>query len=145
MYPCLDCKQCRHVIKGKSFLHPGTGESIQIRGYHTCLTQFVVYAIVCPCGMIYVGETIQKVKSRISQHKSTIKFGNTALPLSRHFKEKGHTVEQLRFMVLEYVPPLVRGGDREFRLKQREVWWMKILNSLHPAGLNKDYNLYLFL
>ncbi|OCT55591.1 hypothetical protein XELAEV_18000457mg [Xenopus laevis] len=95
--------------------------------------------------MIYVGLTIQKVKSWISQHKSTIKLGNTALPLSRHFKEKGHTVEQLRFVVLENVPPFDRGGDRELRLKQKGSMVIKRLNSLHPAGLNKDYNLYLFL
>ncbi|OCU00267.1 hypothetical protein XELAEV_18006038mg [Xenopus laevis] len=145
MYPCLNCKQCKYVMKVKTFKHPDTGEIIQIYGYHTCLTQFVVYAIVCPCGMIYVGETVQKVKSRISQHKSTIKLGNMGLPLSKYFKEKGHTAEQLRFTVLEMVPPLERGGDRELRLKQREVWWINKLNSLHPHGLNKDYNLYLFL
>ncbi|OCT58485.1 hypothetical protein XELAEV_18002044mg [Xenopus laevis] len=92
-----------------------------------------------------LGETVQKVKSRISQHKSTIKSGNLALPLSRHFKEFGHMADQLRFMVLETVPPLKRGGDRELRLKQREVWWINKLNSLHPHGLNKDYDLYLFL
>ncbi|OCT95479.1 hypothetical protein XELAEV_18013164mg [Xenopus laevis] len=102
MYPCLNCKQCKYVMKGTTFKHPGTGEIIEIYGYHTCLTQFVVYAI-----------------------------------------EKGHTAEQLRFTVLEMVPPLERGGDRELRL--REVWWINKLNSLHPHGLNKDYNLYLFL
>ncbi|OCT79951.1 hypothetical protein XELAEV_18026767mg [Xenopus laevis] len=126
MYPCLNYKQCKYVMKGKTFKHP-------------------VYAIVCPCGMIYVGETVQKIKSWISQHKSTIKLGNMGLPLSKHFKEKGHTAEQLRFTVLEMVPPLERGGDHELRLKQREVWWINKLNSLHPHGLNKDYNLYLFL
>ncbi|OCT55666.1 hypothetical protein XELAEV_18000201mg [Xenopus laevis] len=145
MYQCLNCIQCKYVIKGKTFVHPSTGETIQIRGYHICLSQYVVYAIVCPCGKIYVGETVQKVKSRISQHKSSIKSGNLALPLSRHFKEFGHTVDQLRFMVLETVPPLKRGGDRELRLKQREVWWINKLNSLHPHGLNRDYDLYLFL
>ncbi|OCT92880.1 hypothetical protein XELAEV_18015946mg [Xenopus laevis] len=140
MYQCLNCVQCKHVIRGKNFVHPDTGETIHIRGYHTCLSQYVVYVIVCPCNKLYVGETVQKVKSRISQHKSTIKSGNLALPLSRHFREHGHTSDQLRFMVLETVPPLKRGGDRELRLKQREVWWINKLNTLHPHGLNKDYD-----
>ncbi|OCT75852.1 hypothetical protein XELAEV_18031039mg [Xenopus laevis] len=143
MYQCLNCTQCKHVIRGKTFVHPDTGESVQIRGYHTCLSQFVVYLIVCPCGKIYVGETVKKVKSHISQHKSTIKPGNLALPCFRPFKEHGHTVDQLRFMVLETIPPLKRGGDGEQRLKQREVWWINKLNSLHPHGLNKVYDLYL--
>ncbi|OCT87604.1 hypothetical protein XELAEV_18021301mg, partial [Xenopus laevis] len=145
MYQCLNCVQCKHVIRGKNFVHPDTGETIQIRSYHTCLSQYVVYVIVCQCNKLYVGETVQKVKSRISQHKSTIKSGNLALPLSRHFLEHGHTSDQLRFMVLETVPPLKRGEDRELRLKQQEVWWINKLNTLHPHGLNKDYDLYLFL
>ncbi|OCT95838.1 hypothetical protein XELAEV_18013528mg [Xenopus laevis] len=115
------------------------------RGYHTCLSQFVVYVIVCPCGKLYVGETVQKVKSRISQHKSTIKSGNLALPLSRHVKEQGHTSDQLQFMVLEMIPPWKRGGDQELKLKQREQWWINKLNTLHSHGCNKDYDLYLFL
>ncbi|OCT66594.1 hypothetical protein XELAEV_18042847mg [Xenopus laevis] len=112
MYQCLNCVQCKHVIRRKAFIHPGTGETIQIRGYHTCLSQFVIYVIVC--------------------------WGNRAEKL-------GHTSDQLRFMVLETIPPLKRGSDCELRLKQREVWWINKLNTLHPHGLNKDYDLYLFL
>ncbi|OCT82230.1 hypothetical protein XELAEV_18024746mg [Xenopus laevis] len=91
MYPCLNCKQCHYVIKGKFFEHPGTKERYYMRGYYTCISQYAIYAIVCPCGKIYVGETIQKVKSRISQHRSTINVGNAALPLCKHFKYMVHT------------------------------------------------------
>ncbi|OCT63510.1 hypothetical protein XELAEV_18044609mg [Xenopus laevis] len=94
--------------QGKFFEHRGTGERYYMRGYYTCISQYVIYAIVCPCGKIYVGETIQKVKSRISQHRSTINVGNAALPLSKHFKDKGHTAEQLKFTILEVIPPLNR-------------------------------------
>ncbi|OCT55209.1 hypothetical protein XELAEV_18003862mg [Xenopus laevis] len=85
------------------------------------------------------------VKSRISQHRSSINLGNTMLPVSKHFIEKGHTADQLKFMILETIPPLKRGGDRELRLKKREVWWINKLKSLHPTGLNKDYDLFLYL
>ncbi|OCT55160.1 hypothetical protein XELAEV_18004270mg [Xenopus laevis] len=67
------------------------------------------------------------------------------LPVSKHFIEKGHTADQLKFMILETIPPLKRGGDRELRLKKREVWWINKLKSLHPTGLNKDYDLFLYL
>ncbi|OCT74039.1 hypothetical protein XELAEV_18033002mg [Xenopus laevis] len=92
-----------------------------------------------------MGETTQMVKSRISQHRSSINLGNTTLPVSKHFIEKGHTADQLKFMILETIPPLKRGGDRELKLKKREVWWINKLKSLHPAGLNKDYDLFLYL
>ncbi|KAE8625392.1 hypothetical protein XENTR_v10006256 [Xenopus tropicalis] len=130
---------------GRVFQYPTTGEKFKLRGHFTCLSQYMVYAIICPCKKIYVGETVQKVKSRISQHKSTINVGDNILPLSKHFREHGHTPEQLSYTVLEGVPPQKRGRDWELRLKQREVWWIKRLNSLHPNGLNKDYNLYLFV
>ncbi|OCT84708.1 hypothetical protein XELAEV_18022864mg [Xenopus laevis] len=70
--------------------------------------------------------------------------GNMTLPVSKHFLEKGHTADQLKFMVLETIPPLKRGGDRELKLKQREVWWIKQLGSLYPSVLNKEYDLFLF-
>ncbi|OCT55392.1 hypothetical protein XELAEV_18002551mg [Xenopus laevis] len=85
------------------------------------------------------------VKSRISQHRSSINLGNTTLPVSKHFVDMGHTVDHLKFMVLEVVPPTRRGGDRELKLKRREVRWINMLKSLHPLGLNRDYDLFLFL
>ncbi|OCT87385.1 hypothetical protein XELAEV_18021085mg [Xenopus laevis] len=57
----------------------------------------------------------------------------------------GHNADQLKFTVLETVPPIKVGGDRELRLKQQEVWWIHKLKALTPCGLNRDYNLYLFL
>ncbi|OCT95237.1 hypothetical protein XELAEV_18012922mg [Xenopus laevis] len=139
------CAQCPFVLKNKEFIHPHTGYTVQLRGYFTCISKFAIYVLICPCGLIYIGETTQMVKSRISQHRSSINLGNMTLPVSKHFLEKGHTADQLKFMVLETVPPLKRGGDREFKLKQREVWWIKKLGSLYPSGLNKDHDLFLFL
>ncbi|OCT88518.1 hypothetical protein XELAEV_18017147mg [Xenopus laevis] len=89
-----------------------------------------------PVRKIYVGEMVQK--------RSTIN-NNVTLPHSRHFKGKGHKAEQLRFTVFEMVLPLKRGGDRKLKLKQREVWWINKLNSLHPHDLNKDSKLYRFM
>ncbi|OCT71737.1 hypothetical protein XELAEV_18034715mg [Xenopus laevis] len=82
------------------------------------------------------------VKSRISQHRFSINLGNATIPVSKHFLEKGHTSDQLKKMVLESVPT---GGNRELKLKKREVLWINRLKSLYPSGLNKDYDLYLFL
>ncbi|CAH2274651.1 Hypothetical predicted protein, partial [Pelobates cultripes] len=35
---------------------------------------FVVYALKCPCGLLYVGETIRPVKERIGEHKRSIRY-----------------------------------------------------------------------
>ncbi|CAJ0931127.1 unnamed protein product [Ranitomeya imitator] len=102
-FPCLKCSQCANVLKGPRISHPLTGTDIPIRGFFTCDSQYVVYAIKCPCGQIYVGETTQAVKDRISQHKSDIRCGKTHLPVPNHFHQAGHTIAQLRFLVLEQI------------------------------------------
>ncbi|OCU01005.1 hypothetical protein XELAEV_18006786mg [Xenopus laevis] len=83
MYPCLCCNQCPFVSKGKEFVHPQTGKRVKLRGYYTCTTKFAIYILTC--------ETTQKVKSCISQHRSSINLGNMTLPVSKHILEKGHT------------------------------------------------------
>ncbi|OCT94909.1 hypothetical protein XELAEV_18012592mg [Xenopus laevis] len=101
---------------GKQFVHPLTGHSVQLWDYYTCISKFVIYVLIFLCGLIYTGETTQMVKPRISQHRSAINLGNTLLPVSKHFVEKGHTSDQLKFMVLESVPPLKRGLNRDHDL-----------------------------
>ncbi|CAJ0931692.1 unnamed protein product [Ranitomeya imitator] len=51
-FPCLHCSQCGNVQRGEKFFHPHTGEGIQIRGFYTCESSFVVYAVKCPCGLV---------------------------------------------------------------------------------------------
>ncbi|CAJ0962964.1 unnamed protein product [Ranitomeya imitator] len=95
------CAQCANVLKGPKISHPQTGSDIPIQGFFTCNSKEVVYAIKCPCGKMYVGETTQAIKDRISHHKSDIRCGKYHLPIPNHFREAGHTVAQLRFLVLE--------------------------------------------
>ncbi|OCT97148.1 hypothetical protein XELAEV_18009372mg [Xenopus laevis] len=86
MYPCLNCTQCPFVYKGKQFVRPLTGHSVQLRDYYTCISKFVIYVLICPCGLIYIGETRQMVKSRISQHRSAINLDKTLLPVSKEHR-----------------------------------------------------------
>ncbi|OCU00558.1 hypothetical protein XELAEV_18006336mg [Xenopus laevis] len=102
MFPCYDCNQCPYVIKGKDFVHP-----------------------ICLCLSVWSN----LYRSNISQHRSSINLGNTNLPVPGHFIEQGHNTDQLKFMLLETVPPIKGGGDRELHLS--------------PKGLHRDYDLYL--
>lgn len=140
-YPCLCCAQCTNVIKGETFYHPHTGRAFKINGYHTCESRNVIYSIKCPCGLLYIGETSQQIKSRISKHKSTIRTNNLLLPIPFHFHKQGHTVAQLKFQVLEQVFPNRRGGDIKALLLKREAFWIHKLGTLDPKGLNRDYEI----
>ncbi|XP_069613227.1 uncharacterized protein [Ranitomeya imitator] len=144
-FPCLNCSQCHNVLKGSSFHHPRSGKSYRIPGYFTCASSWVIYLIKCSCGLLYVGETTQPIRDRVSKHKSTVRCKNLLLPIPLHFNNHGHNVSQLQFQVIEHIPPIRRGGDRVARLKRREAFWIHTLETLHPLGLNRDYDLASFL
>ncbi|CAJ0964547.1 unnamed protein product [Ranitomeya imitator] len=113
-FPCLNCAACSNVIKSDNITHPRTGKSFPIKGFHTCNSNFVVYLVKCPCGLLYVGETTQHVRDRIASHKSTIRCNKNWLPIPEHFSKSGHSVAQLRFQVIEHVPRPRRGGNHRF-------------------------------
>ncbi|CAJ0946009.1 unnamed protein product, partial [Ranitomeya imitator] len=139
-FPCLNCNQCSNVLRGDIIHHPHIGKRY-INHFFTCDLNFIVYLLKCPCGLLYVGETTQSVKDRISKHKSTIRCKNLLLPIPHHFLSKGHSVSQLRFQVIEQVTPPRCGGNRISILKQREAFWIHKLNALTPKGLNRDHDL----
>lgn len=94
---------------------------------------------------MYIAETILEVRKRISRHKSTIRTGLTDLPIPKNIIEKSHTVSQLRYRVIDSVPPLRRGKDRMARLREKELMWIHKLDTLAPRRLNWDFNLHAIL
>lgn len=84
-------------------------------------------------------------RKRITSHKSTIRTQKIDLPVPRHFSEAGHDVSELKFAIIDHVPPLDRGGNREKRLKQKELYWINKFDTRYPKGLNIDYPLHVFL
>ncbi|OCT84599.1 hypothetical protein XELAEV_18022752mg [Xenopus laevis] len=143
------CVCCSSIIKGDKVQHPTKGNNIQLHSYATCETGHVVYMLKCPCGIVYVGQTIRKVKERIKEHKGDIrnfkKETNTDTPVSRHFYTNKHHVSQLKWLVLEVIESPHRGGDVRKILLQREAIWIKKLNSLTPAGMNDQWSVACFL
>lgn len=138
-FPCLGCAQCNSVTKGPYFTHPLTGQRFKIPGHFSCLSSFVIYFIKCPCGIGYIGKTTQQIRDRISQHKSTIRTKKLGLPLPDHFLSNNHHVYQLKFQVIDWVPKSRRGGDRGLALTKKELFWIRKLGTLHPHGLNREY------
>ncbi|KAM4038357.1 LOW QUALITY PROTEIN: uncharacterized protein ACNLHF_016667 [Anomaloglossus baeobatrachus] len=61
------------------FVHPVTQKAYPLRDYINCQSKNVVYALVCPCPLIYVGQTTQELRKRIQQHLSNISLVNTHL------------------------------------------------------------------
>lgn len=95
-----------------------------------CTTKNVVYLISCTvCGMQYVGQTSQSLKSRMSAHRHSFDHDVLNTFLSKHFKEVGHSRESFTIDILDY-------GINTRDLLEREDLWIRALNTAFPLGLN---------
>src|SRR5210317_2282249 len=83
----------------------------------------IIYKITSPSGKVYVGQTIKKFNDRISQHKS--KYSNCTLVKRAIDKYK----DQMKYEIIEENILLEQ-------LDEREIYWIKELNSLAPNGYN---------
>lgn len=66
-----------------------------------------------------------EVRTWINKHKNTIRTQQTELPA--HFVTNGHSVSQLKLKIIDGVPPLRRGGDRQRALiyLKYKIWNIK--------------------
>ncbi|CAB1337390.1 unnamed protein product [Coregonus sp. 'balchen'] len=144
-YKCGQCAQCSFTYKCNSFTHPRTGQRLKIKGLITCMSTNLVNMFKCPCGLSYIGKTCRSLKTRICEHHSNIRTGETKKLVAVHFLQAGHPISSLRYIGIEMVKMSRRGGDIERKLRQRESFWIHRLNTLSPLGLNEEFDLKPFL
>lgn len=144
-YKCGNCAQCGYTMRSRTYTHPHTGKTLNIRGVINCNTPFVVYLLKCPCGLAYVGKTSRPLRTRISEHRSNIRCGDTRNPVAAHFLAAGHNVCTLRYTGIERVERPPRGGNHDRLLLQRETYHIYALNTMSPHGLNEDFDIKPFL
>jgi hypothetical protein len=83
----------------------------------------IIYKITSPSGKVYVGQTICSFKKRLREHKNP-NSGCTAI--SRAIQKYGN---QMKYEIIEENVP-------HEQLDEREIHWIKELNSLSPDGYN---------
>ena len=134
---CFRCnKTCaictNHLIETKTFTSMQTKETFTIRHRLTCETSNIIYMLYCDTcnNSQYIGETKNKLKTRFYQHRSNINK-NTGTLVTRHFNQAGHSLNNMKCVVLEKV----HTDDLQKRLK-RERFWMSKIQSYTPHGLN---------
>nr|XP_055053666.1 uncharacterized protein LOC129438772 isoform X1 [Misgurnus anguillicaudatus] len=144
-YRCGRCAQCNFTYKTKTFNHPHTGKSFDIKGTITCHTSNVIYMLKCPCGRAYIGKTTRPLKTRISEHRSNIRNCDPKSPVAVHFTQSSHNLASLRYCGIEVVKTPPRGGDINSLLLRREAFWIYTLDTLFPKGMNEEFDLRPFL
>lgn len=94
-----------------------------------------VYVIVCAkCGKKYVGETKNALSTRIVQHRYNIKNRKEVdTPFVKHFLEHGLSSVKMAGLQRD-----INWTDLE--RKKRERYWISLLGTKEPFGLNVKYN-----
>ena len=144
-YRCGGCAQCNNTYKTQNFRHPHNNKIFPIKSVITCASTHIVYILMCPCGLVYVGKTTRQLKQRISEHKSSIRRNDRDYPVAVHFNDHKHDISSLRFCGIEQVSLPKRGGNHDLLLKRREAFWIFTLQTLSPKGLNDEFNLNIML
>lgn len=147
MYQCRKplCLTCAHVThRQKDFHHKG--KLYVIPDFFNCGSDYVVYCLTCPCGLLYVGRTIRPLRKRFGEHRNLVEKGIDKHSVPRHFKEHhGQTSSGLRVWVIESIPPTLPTAERYKRLCERENYWIYTLDTLSPGGLNEGIEINILL
>lgn len=97
-----------------------------------CLTKRVIYLVSCKkCHFRYVGETTRPLNERIKEHLGHIRKRNLHTLIVGYFSQNDHDLKDFSIKILE----VVRDSDPIF---DRELFWIKLLNTTYPFGLNDN-------
>lgn len=135
-HPCGNCAACPQTKKTTS-VDIGTNRPWEQKRFTNCNSSNLIYLITCPCALRYVGMTTRKIRTRISEHKSTIRCKKQATRLTNHFIQVGHRPTEFEWTVLEQpnIPTHITDISRYlFKIEQK---WVYKLNS-DKGGLNED-------
>ena len=96
----LNCQHCSKLNKTGKIISTSTGRSYSIPKHITCNSTNVIYCIECrTCKLQYVGQTKNKLLTRINQHLSDIRTTKDT-PIARHFNthEVAYTLHVLHLV-----------------------------------------------
>ena len=103
-----------------------------------CKTSCVIYLISCiKCGKQYVGQTRQPLHKRLNNHRSCIVNNKLSTYLCQHFNSTGHSFSDVSIQIIDRVDSASLSQDEVIaELNAKEDFYMKVLNTFFPIGLN---------
>lgn len=120
------CGTCAHIYECDSFTFKN-GKTFQIRHPMNCKSMNLIYVMTCNgCGEHYIGQTGDKLNSRMRVHRQQIRDPSTRqLPVSDHIDNCNKIGTKLQFTV---VPLLKINGDDKDKRIAAENWLIKLFN-----------------
>lgn len=141
------CKTCKIMIECQNFTSRTTGETFSINSKINCDSKNLVYLYSCNlCRRQYVGETRQDLKARANGHRSEIRCKNKTHPLYSHllgfhFTDPYDDHDDTNFTItpIESIPDKGSGTATTLERVKRESYWIVLLGTLKPYGLNTKH------
>lgn len=93
---------------------------------------------------LHIGCTIRTVRTRISEHRRFIKKGCDKHSVPRHFLQTHNKdIKCLKVFAIEAIPIGTLTIKERFSLHfRRETFWIYMMGSLLPRGLNKELDIH---
>ncbi|KAE8629653.1 hypothetical protein XENTR_v10000557 [Xenopus tropicalis] len=133
-FPCNSkrCETCKYILCKDQIAIPNTQKVYTIRDCYSCASSNVVYLIICtkcPTGGMYIGETGQKLRTRMNHHRHKIKTKACDTPVGQHFCNQEHRLQDMKVLILKGN----FGSERERKIYEFKC--MELFNTLRQ-GLN---------
>ncbi|OCT92924.1 hypothetical protein XELAEV_18015991mg [Xenopus laevis] len=132
--PLLSYRQPPNLRKmiARSALPKTTKAVYTILDHYSCASSNVVYIITCTrccTGGIYIGDTGQKLRTRMNHHRHKINTKSCDTPVGQHFCSQNHSLQDMQVLIL-------KGNFKtERERKIYEYKCMELFNTLRQ-GLN---------
>ena len=97
------------------------------------------------CSIQYVGKSETPFNIRLNNHRKDVKRSDS-IPACQHFNNNRHEFNRdAKFTLIEQLRNTnIDPSIRTKRLKEREDFWIKILETLTPKELNKELHNIIF-
>lgn len=66
------------------------GKACAHNGFYNCSTEFVIYCLSCPCGLLYMHRTIRTIRKRFGKHRWSVEEGTDKLSVPEKHSIKYH-------------------------------------------------------
>ena len=135
---------CSKQVKNtEHFKSNQTKRTFKIFQKTTCKSNFIIYLPECQlCKIQYVRKAKTSFNIRLNNHREDVKDPK-AIPAEKHFNQTGHNFYlHAKFILIEQLQDIEKTSNEKLkdRLKTRETFKIKNLETLTPSGLNPDLN-----
>jgi len=130
------CKVCKNVSETKTFESKNNNKTYIINHHLNCDDKKLVYLLTCKsCGLQYVGQTSDKFRYRWNNYKDNNRKAEQGIAhmqshIFEHFSMEGHN-GFLEDCIITFIDKTDASDPT-----RREKYWINILNTLVPNGLN---------